>query len=110
MFGSYFNGISGSLENDPSSPKSLSQGAFSGRHNAISNKLTSVLSRSYIDPEIRDTLSILDTRGTINDSNTRRRLWLDAQKEVIDCNGAIVQDFGQVAEVLNLAYKNFCEC
>ena len=88
------------METGTSSPISPSEGHVSGRNNALSNKLTSVLSRSYADPEIRDSLSILDTRGVVNDADTRWRLRLDAQKELIECNGTIVQDFGLVAEVM----------
>lgn len=101
MTDGYFNDTGVFLENGTSSPVSTSQEPVSGRNNALANKLTSVISRSYADPEIRDSLSILDTRGIVNDADTRRRLRLDAQKEVIECDGAIVQDFGVVAEVLH---------
>lgn len=100
MSGDYFNGDVGSLGNDPtSSPSSPLQGAVSGRSNALSNRITSVLSRSYADHEIKEALSILDGRGLVNNAKTRRVLRLDAQKEVIECNGAIVMDFGLIAEV-----------
>lgn len=102
MSASYSNGNDGSFESGTSSSVSPSQGPVSGRSNALSIKLTSVLSRSYADPEIRDALVLLDARGVANDANTRRSLRLDAQKGVIECNGAIVQDFGFVAEVLAL--------
>ena len=75
-------------------------GAAAGsRSNALSNKLTSALSSSYADPEIRTALGLLDARGVKNDTNTRRDLRLDAQKQVIDCNVQVVEDFGRVAEV-----------
>lgn len=67
--------------------------------NALSTKLTSVLSSSYADYEIRDALRLLDERGVRNDEDTRRDLKANAQKEVIDCNAMIVDDFGKVAEV-----------
>lgn len=88
-----------SFEDIVGSPISSSSGAVSGRNSGLANKLTNVLSQSYVDPEIRDSLSILDARGLANDANTRRQLRLDAQKEIIECNGAVVQDFGLVAEV-----------
>jgi hypothetical protein len=69
------------------------------RSSALSNRLTSVLSASYADSDIRDALETLDIRGTRNTPETRRQLRLDVQKEVINCNGEIVQDFGKVAEV-----------
>ena len=69
------------------------------KSNALSNKVTTVLSTSFADTEIREALRTLDERKIQNNPETRRRLRLDAQKEVIDCNSAIIQDFGQVAEV-----------
>ncbi|EGP86844.1 unnamed protein product [Zymoseptoria tritici ST99CH_1A5] len=71
-----------------------------GRSNALQNRITSVLSASYSDLEIRDALSILDERGLQNTAETRRNLRLDVQEELIQCNGEIVQDFGKVAEQL----------
>lgn len=70
------------------------------RPNALSNRLTSVLSASYADSDIRDALETLGTRGIQNTPETRRQLRLDVQKEVIDCNAEIVRDFGKVAEQL----------
>ncbi|KAL9625109.1 MAG: hypothetical protein Q9160_000838 [Pyrenula sp. 1 TL-2023] len=72
---------------------------LAGRSNAFTNKLTSVLSVSYADSDTRDALEILDGKHVSNTAETRRRLRLDAQKEVIDCNGAVVRDFGKVADV-----------
>ena len=69
------------------------------RSNALSNRLTSVLSASYADSDIRDALETLSIRGVHNNAETRRQLRLDVQKEVVDCNAEIVRDFGQVAEV-----------
>lgn len=67
--------------------------------NALTNKLSSVLSSSYTDPEIRDALRLLDERGLQNDEDTRRDLKANSQRDVIKCNAMIVDDFGQVAEV-----------
>ena len=71
----------------------------STRTSALSNRIANVLSSSYADADIRHALSILDARGFKNNADTRRKLRLDAQQEVIECNGQIVQDFGKVAEV-----------
>jgi hypothetical protein len=73
--------------------------SLSSKSNALSNKISSVLSASYADSEIRNALTLLDKRGTTNTTETRRNLRLDAQKELIDCNVAILDEFGQVAEV-----------
>ena len=70
------------------------------RSNALQNRITSVLSASYADLEIRDAFFILDSRHLSNSAVTRRNLRLDVQKELIECNGEIVQDFGRVAEQL----------
>lgn len=69
------------------------------RSNALSNRLTSVLSASYADSDIRDALETLSLRGVHNTAEMRRQLRLDVQKEVVDCNAEIVRDFGNVAEV-----------
>ena len=67
--------------------------------NALSNKISGVLSASYADSEIRDALQRLDDREIRNTAETRRGLRLNVQKEVIQRNGDIVKDFGRVAEV-----------
>lgn len=69
------------------------------RSNALSNRLTSVLSASYADSDIRDALETLSLRGVHNTAEFRRQLRLDVQKEVVDSNAGIVRDFGKVAEV-----------
>lgn len=69
------------------------------RSNALSNKITSVLSASYADLEIREALRTLDEKGIENTAEARRRLILDVQKEVTECNGEIIEEFGLVAEV-----------
>ncbi|KAL8761687.1 MAG: hypothetical protein Q9184_002222 [Pyrenodesmia sp. 2 TL-2023] len=73
---------------------------MSQRSNALANKLSSVLSVSYADSEIRDALHFLDSTNTENTPDLRRKLRWDLQNEVIRCNGSIVKDFGQVAEQL----------
>ncbi len=65
----------------------------------LSSKFSSVLSASYADLEIRDALNLLDERGVESNAETRRQLRLDIQKDVIDSNGDIIQEFGLVAEV-----------
>ncbi|KAL4874524.1 oligomeric Golgi complex subunit 6 [Aspergillus karnatakaensis] len=101
--GSYFPpaGATSSLSPRTSSPTSspLSPPAQE-RSNALSNRLRSVLSVSYADSDIRDALETLSLRGVHNTAEVRRQLRLDVQKEVVDCNAEIVQDFGKVAEQL----------
>lgn len=82
-----------------SSPASSPLSPPSQRSTALSNRLTSVLSASYADSDIRDALETLSIRGIHNTAETRRQLRLDVQKEVVDCNAEIVRDFGKVAEV-----------
>ena len=85
--------------------ESFAGSALSQRSNALANKLTSVLATSYADSEIRDAVRTLDDKTTKNTPEVRRRLRLDAQREVIDQNGEVVKDFGQVAEVYLSAWS-----
>lgn len=106
-FGSSEGLVPGGLES-PLSPDT--DGLSPKRTNALSTKLTSVLSSSYTDYEIRDALRILDQRGITNDEDTRRNLKAYAQKEVIDCNAKIVDDFGKVAEVGSPCHRHPTQC
>lgn len=87
------------LSTEPSNAVSPGASNVAPRSTALSNRLTSVLSASYADSDIRDALGTLDRRGIKNTAEKRRQLRLDVQKEVLDCNGEIVADFGKVAEV-----------
>lgn len=93
------NGISTSLSS------SLTNPALASRSNALSSKVSSLLSASYADIEIRDALSLIDERNIENNAQTRRQLRLDVQREVIESNGVIIKEFGHVAEVRNI---NLC--
>ncbi|KAJ2989672.1 hypothetical protein NUW58_g3351 [Xylaria curta] len=84
----------------PLSPGLSSNSAQASRTNPLSSKITSVLSTSYADSEFREALALLDARGTSNSAVTRRQLRLDVQKEVIDSNGQIINEFGRVADQL----------
>ncbi len=77
----------------------ISQPSSQARSNPLSAKVTSVLSSSYADADIRDALALLDKRHVENNAETRRQLRLDIQKEVIESNGSIIREFGHVAEV-----------
>ncbi|KAL8945571.1 MAG: hypothetical protein Q9222_007900, partial [Ikaeria aurantiellina] len=74
-------------------------GSANQRSNALFNKITKLLSVSYADSEIRDALRLLDLKKVQNTPDVRRALHLGLQKDVIDRNSSIIQDFGQVAEV-----------
>jgi hypothetical protein len=80
----------------PLSPTSPSQAQ---RSNPLSSKITSVLSTNYTDSDIRDALALLDKQQLNNNAETRRRLRLDVQRDVIQSNGAIIHEFAHVAEV-----------
>ena len=77
----------------------ISPASSQARSNPLTTKVTSVLSASYADSDIRDALNLLDGRGLQNSPETRRQLRLDVQKEVIESNGDIIREFGHVAEV-----------
>jgi hypothetical protein len=63
-------------------------------------RLTSALSASYIDADIRNALAVLDTRFVENTAESRRQLRVDVQANVIRSNAQIIRDFSQVAEVI----------
>ena len=81
------------------SPLSSSTSLPGPRGSQLSSKISSVLSTSFADIEIRDALNTLDERGIKNDADTRRNLRLDVQKEIIQCNADVIDDFGTVAQV-----------
>ncbi|TID22073.1 oligomeric Golgi complex subunit 6 [Venturia nashicola] len=95
---SYFTERSGPTP-DLLSPSTTTT-ASAPRSSALSSRITSVLSASYADLDLRDALDTLDTRNFENTQESRRNLRLDLQQEVIKSNGEIIQDFGQVAEQL----------
>ncbi|KAG8529312.1 uncharacterized protein KY384_005948 [Bacidia gigantensis] len=70
------------------------------RTSAFSHRVSTILSGSYADSEIRDALRSLDDKKTQNTAETRRGLRLEVEKEIIQRNGNIIKDFGQVAEQL----------
>ncbi|KAH0007591.1 hypothetical protein KCU78_g11691, partial [Aureobasidium melanogenum] len=78
----------------------MSPGPTAPKSSALQSRITSVLAASYSDLEIRDALETLDARKVHNTAETRRNLRLDAQQELIQCNGEIIRDFGQVAQQL----------
>lgn len=95
--GSASNGANNPTVSSPLSPPTQ-------RSTALTNRLTAVLSASYADSDIRDSLETLSLKGIHNSAETRRQLRLDVQKEVVDCNAEIVKDFGKVAEVRLLMF------
>jgi hypothetical protein len=107
MATSYFPERSAPASRHIPPPASPGVGTPSRGANALSARITSVLSASYADLEIRDALETLDAREVRNTAETRRQLRLDVQREVIQCNGEIVKDFGQVAEVCKLPIDMF---
>ena len=69
------------------------------KSNALSNKISTVLSQSFADTEVRDALDTLDKQHCQNTAEFRRGLRLNVQKEVIQRNSDIIQDFASVADV-----------
>ena len=84
----------------PSAASPTAQITSSSRSNALTSRITTVLSASYADHEIREAIETLDSRGFVNTQDTRRDLRLDLQQDVIACNGEIIKDFGEVADQL----------
>lgn len=73
--------------------------AYAIKLSAPSSRISSVLSASYADSDIREALRTLDRQNLQNTPETRRRFRLDVQRELLQRNGMIIQDFGHVAEV-----------
>ena len=73
--------------------------ANANRSNALSTRISSVLSSSYADLDLRDALQTLDSQKFTNTQDSRRNLRLDLQQDVIQANGEIIKDFGLVADV-----------
>ncbi|RMZ89346.1 hypothetical protein DV736_g3421, partial [Chaetothyriales sp. CBS 134916] len=69
----------------------------SRKANALSTKLATVLSSSYADSEIREALRLLDLRQGAYHDGIKHNLKANVQKEVIDANARILDDFGHVA-------------
>ena len=69
------------------------------RNNALTSKLTSVLSSSYADSEIRDALRVFDGRYGPNELGSDFDLKYETQREVIEANARIIKDFSEVAKV-----------
>ncbi|KAK6433233.1 Golgi transport complex subunit 6 [Oleoguttula sp. CCFEE 5521] len=100
MANSYFHDRGAGRPSDGVSSPQTPSTPLLPRSNALQTRIASVLSASYADLEIRDTLNIIDQRHLSNSADTRRNLRLDVQDELIQCNGEIVQDFGLVASQL----------
>lgn len=69
------------------------------KSNILAAKVTSILSASYANSEIGDVLQIIDTPNTRFAPSDRRHLRIEVNKDIIDCNATIIDDFGHVAEV-----------
>ena len=65
----------------------------------LSQKLTSILSSSYADADIRDALQALDRRLAHNSPDSRRQLQINIQDDVIQTNAVIVNEFSKISEV-----------
>ncbi|KAG7146542.1 Conserved oligomeric Golgi complex subunit 6 like protein [Verticillium longisporum] len=89
---------------DASTSQSGASPALSKGPNPLSSKATAILSTSYADSEFREALALLDEKQINNQPRVRRQVRLDLQKEMIECNGEIINDFGRVAD------KEMIEC
>ncbi|KAI9727293.1 MAG: Golgi transport complex subunit 6 [Chrysothrix sp. TS-e1954] len=78
----------------------IPQSPRSGTRDALTSKITGILSSTYADSEIRTSLETLDARGVKNTPETRRNLRLDVEKEIIQCNAEVINDFGVVSKQL----------
>lgn len=98
--GTYLAGLDGITAGGLDSPLSPNEnGSAAKKANALSSKLSTVLSSSYADPEIREALRLFDRQDLHQRTRNGQNLKSIAEKEVIDANARILEDFGDVAEV-----------
>lgn len=69
------------------------------RGTALSNKLTNILSSTYADSETRDALRLFDARYGNDWTNGEFDIRYEVQKEAIEANARIIDDFSKVAKV-----------
>lgn len=74
-------------------------GVCSRTQHPLASRITSILSTSYADSDIKDALDLLDKQGLKNTAAVRRQLGFNVQKEVLVSNGEIIHEFGHVARV-----------
>ncbi|OAA73773.1 ATPase, AAA-type, core [Cordyceps fumosorosea ARSEF 2679] len=74
--------------------------------NPLATKVSALLSTSYSDADFRSAVALIDHRGIRNDGKTRRRLRLELQKEVIENNGKVLDDFSSVSDVSRVDASN----
>ncbi|KAG6049521.1 hypothetical protein E4U17_006793 [Claviceps sp. LM77 group G4] len=89
------------LNTEPPDEDLLNSAVLFAKVTSVSAKVTSVLSVSFSDSEFRDTLSLFDQRMLPNDAKSRRKIRLDLQKDVLECNGLVIDRFGRVVEQLS---------
>jgi conserved oligomeric Golgi complex subunit 6 len=83
------------------------------RANALSARISSVLSTSYADTEIRQALRLFELRqgqASSDSSYGSGDLKALAEKQVIDSNAQVVDDFGHVAAVSHNARSQQLFC
>lgn len=96
----YISGLDSLSRDTLDSPLSPGEEGFATkRATALSTKLATVLSASYADSEIREALRLFDIRDVQPGEWSSHNLKALAEREVIDANARIVDDFGHVAEV-----------
>ncbi|PHH58475.1 hypothetical protein CDD81_5711 [Ophiocordyceps australis] len=83
----------------------LGDDAFSRTNGSYGNgplgaRIAHVLSASYSDTEFSQILQLLDESPLRNDAATRRQIRLQAERRVIDYNGAALDNFERVAQQL----------
>ena len=66
---------------------------------ALSAKLSHVLSSSYADSDVRDSLQLIDAHLINNTMEARRRVRADVQHSLLEADAHIMQRFGNIAHV-----------
>ncbi|KAF1809000.1 oligomeric complex COG6 [Eremomyces bilateralis CBS 781.70] len=85
------------FDESASTDATLAEGPSFPRGSTVSSRISNILSVSYADQAIRDALQTLQSRGASDYNQVRRHFYHDVQKETIQCNAEVVQDFGKIA-------------
>ncbi|CCG80875.1 Conserved oligomeric Golgi complex subunit 6 [Taphrina deformans PYCC 5710] len=78
-------------------PSALSSGT-----NPLSQKLSQILSNSFVDPEISAALNILEQSGFVNSATSRRELAPNIAMQELETNKTVLDDYRHLVEEMRL--------
>lgn len=69
--------------------------------NPLSQKLSHVLSNSFVDQEIRSALDALERGGFVNDANSRRELRPNIAMQELETNKSVLDDYKRLVDEMH---------